>query len=291
MKQQYLIKSFNPPTQFTIDQANAIIEEMQAKGYNLTLRQLYYQFVARGLISNTMQSYKRLGKIVSNGRLAGLIDWTAIVDRTRNIKHNSHWTGPGQILMGAAAGYRRDVWQDQPFAIEVWIEKEALIGVIERPCADLDITFFACRGYVSLSELRQAGERAKNRPNPTVIIHLGDHDPSGMDMTRNNQESLTLFAEQMAGVTVSRIALNMDQVDEHNPPPNPAKLSDSRAQDYIARFGNDSWELDALEPELIDQLIRDEVAKYLDQDLMDQAKQRQETERQELYKLADNYQE
>ena len=151
-----------------------------ADGYTLTLRQLYYQFVARGLFANKQLNYDRLGRIVSDARLAGHIDWDAIVDRTRNLKSNSHWGSIGQILSGCAAQYREDVWADQPYRIEVWIEKEALIGVIERPCRELDIPFFACRGYVFQSEQREAGMRAlrnyEQHDQTTIILHHGHRD-------------------------------------------------------------------------------------------------------------------
>ncbi len=293
MKQRYISKSFNAASLAMIDQANKIIEEYQAAGFDLTLRQLYYQFVARGLIPNTQRSYKRLGKIISNARLAGLTDWNAIVDRTRNLKGNSHWSSVGNIIRSCAYGYRLDVWADQPIQVEVWIEKEALIGVIEKPCMELDIPFFACRGYVSQSELRSAGVRAKDRmllnDQETVIIHLGDHDPSGVDMTRDNDDRMRLFSEDYGVTEVVRIALNWDQIEEYTPPPNPAKTTDSRARDYIAKYGEDSWELDALEPQVIDQLIRDEVALHIDQELMNESIARQEADRAILYELAEKY--
>jgi len=289
MKQCYEVRQFRPDTLALIDQANAIISEYQADGFLLTLRQIYYQFVARGLIPNTERSYKRLGKTISNARMAGLIDWEAIVDRTRNLRANSHWRGVGAILDSAADSYRRDLWEGQQTVVEVWIEKEALIGVIERPCGELDMPFFACRGYVSQSEQWRAGERALERwhssAQETVILHLGDHDPSGVDMTRDNQDRLNIFAG-LDAVTVRRIALNWDQIEEHQPPPNPTKVTDTRAASYIQKYGHSSWELDALEPRLINRLILDTVAEYIDSEIMDVVREQQEAERQQLQALA-----
>ncbi len=292
MKFAYITKNFSPSTLGVIDQANVIIDELMADGYTLTLRQLYYQFVARDLFANKQTNYDRLGRIVSDGRLAGLIDWDAIVDRTRNLESNSHWDSVADILRSCAYGYRRDVWADQPNRVEVWIEKQALIGIIEKPCVELDVPFFACRGYVSQSEQREAGIRAfqrhQNRDQHTVILHLGDHDPSGMDMTRDNSDRLTMFSSWDA-VTVKRIALNMDQVDEYSPPPNPTKLTDSRAPQYIQKYGYDSWELDALSPKVLDALIRSHVDEYVDHDLMEAAIEEQEAERQIIVELADQH--
>jgi len=297
MKHAYITKNFGASTLATIDQANVIIDELMADGYNLTLRQLYYQFVSRDLFENHQRNYDRLGRIVSDGRLAGLIDWDAIVDRTRNIERNPHWDSVGSILRGAAQGYRRDVWEQQPYRIEVWIEKQALTGIISKPCEELDVPYFACRGYVSQSEQREAGMRAlrnwERHDQQTIILHLGDHDPSGMDMTRDNDDRLEMFTREDDGFnslcSVRRIALNADQIAKYSPPPNPTKLSDSRAPAYCAEYGLDSWELDALSPRVLDKLIRDHINALMNDELMEEAIEQQETERQVIYRLADEH--
>lgn len=258
----YITKRFARSTEAIIDQANGIIAEYQEAGYSLTLRQLYYQFVARDLIPNTMQSYNRLGSIINDARLAGKIDWLSIEDRTRRMESTSHWNKPSEILRGAAQQFRIDKWSDQDHYVEVWVEKEALAGIIERCCTELDLGYLACRGYVSQSEMWGAGGRfnkAVAQDRTPIVLHLGDHDPSGIDMTRDIQDRLDIFTG--GDVIVTRIALNMDQVREYNPPPNPAKVTDSRFASYQAQFGDESWELDALPPDVIHQLITDEVMK------------------------------
>ena len=138
-KVQYIEKRFAQKTLDIIDDANAIIEDYAADGMKLTLRQLYYQFVAKDLIENSQRSYKRLGNIINNARLAGLIDWKAIEDRTRNLKKNTHWNDPGQIIRATAHSFQMDHWVGQEFHVEVWIEKEALEGVIASICTDLTV--------------------------------------------------------------------------------------------------------------------------------------------------------
>lgn len=261
----YVEKRFKAKSLAMIDQANSIITEYQEQGYQLTLRQLYYQFVSRDLIPNSDKSYDNLGALISDGRLAGLIDWNAIEDRTRNLKELSHWETPQQIVEACANQFRVDRWENQPYRIECWVEKEALAGVVERSCVGLDVPFFSCRGYVSQSEMWVAGQRFKrhirNGQIPKVL-HLGDHDPSGIDMTRDITERLAMFSGQR--VDVIRIALNWDQVKQYNPPPNPAKVSDSRFIAYQQEFGDESWELDALEPKVIDALIQKHVKTFRD---------------------------
>ena len=260
---EYVTKRFSKLSLSMITKANEIIESYAKQGYDLTLRQLYYQFVARDLIANQQKEYKNLGSVVNDGRLAGLIDWNSIVDRTRNVRSNSHWDQPREIVESAAEQYKVDRWQNQAHRIEVWIEKDALVGVIAGVCDGLDVAYFSCRGYTSQSEMWRAAQRLRSyerADQQPIIIHLGDHDPSGIDMTRDIQDRLNLFK---SNVEVHRIALNMDQVDEHKPPPNPAKVTDSRAGGYIREYGRESWELDALDPATLEKLITEKIAGYL----------------------------
>lgn len=284
---RYISKNFRASTLAVIDQANAIINEYAAQGFDLTLRQLYYQFVARDLLPNRQKSYDRLGAIVSDARLAGLIDWSAIEDRTRFVRELSHWESPGAIIEACADQYRRDKWADQDYRPEVWIEKDALVGVIEGVCNELDVPFFSCRGYVSQSEMWRAAQRLigyQREGKAPFIIHLGDHDPSGLDMSRDIVDRLNVFG---AGHDFSRIALNMDQVEEHDPPPNPAKITDSRAGGYIAEFGPESWELDALDPATLAGLIRETVESVREEDAWEATLAQEEIERDRLHDAVD----
>jgi hypothetical protein len=249
---------------WTIVQALKILEEYEAKGFQLTLRQLYYQFVARDLIANSDKEYKRLGGIVSEGRMGGLIDWDHLVDRGRNFLQRPHWSSPASIVKACAEQYSEDRWDLSDYRIEVWVEKQALEDIIARACRPYDVGYIACKGYMSQSEMWSAAQRLAEyevRGQKTVILHLGDHDPSGIDMTRDIQDRLRTFR---SNAQVQRIALNMDQIDQYGPPPNPAKVTDSRAADYIEKFGHESWELDALEPEVITDLIQTEIKEHID---------------------------
>jgi hypothetical protein len=285
----YVPKAFRADTQTRIGQANKIIAEYQAQGFKLTLRQLYYQFVSRDLISNTVQSYKSIGDVVNDGRLAGLIDWDAIEDRTRNLRSSPHWSSPRSIVRACADQFAVDLWDGQESYVECWIEKDALVGVIEGICTELDVPYFACRGYTSQSEMWGAAQRLMEREKAgkkTFIIHLGDHDPSGIDMTRDIQDRLELFGST---AVIHRIALNFDQVENYSPPPNPAKTTDSRYESYRALHGEESWELDALEPRTIVDLIRDEIEVQIDQDAWKEALSRQQTGRNQLGKVSQRW--
>lgn len=264
-KISYIDKNFSAQSLAMIERCNGVIADYQSQGFSLTLRQLYYQMVSRNIIENTERSYKRLGDLVSNARLAGLIDWHAIEDRGRNLRENSHWVTPASIISSARESYALDKWKNQEYRPEVWVEKQALEGVVARACEDLDVPHFACKGYNSQSEQWSAAMRLKRYlagGQTPIIFHLGDHDPSGIDMTRDNRDRLEMF---MGGVEVERLALNMDQVNQYQPPPNPAKESDSRFANYIELYGDESWELDALEPQVLVDLIQGAILSIRDE--------------------------
>lgn len=289
MKIAYIERRFAEATLATISAANRIIAEYAAQGFTLTLRQLYYQFVARDLIANRTTEYKRLGSVVNDGRLAGLIDWNAIEDRTRNLQDLSHWAGPSSIVDACSSQFRVDKWEGQPNRVEVWIEKEALAGVFARVCQELDVPYFSCRGYVSQSELHVGALRLKAQAGDgqkTIILHFGDHDPSGIDMTRDIADRMRLFG---CDVEVRRLALNMPQVEQYGPPPNPAKETDSRFNGYRAAFGESSWELDALEPAVLAGLVSSQVTDLLADREWKSASRREDDGRRLLSRIANNW--
>lgn len=287
-----------------------ICAEYARQGFDLTLRQLYYQFVSRDLLPNTQQSYNRLGAVVSDARMAGMLDWSYLVDRTRGISGGSgSWDDPVEYMTAAADGYWIDLWQGQPVHIEVWVEKEALAGVVARAVRPFEAVHLSCRGYLSMSEAYVAGQRFTQhiaQGQRVLVLHLGDHDPSGLDMTRDNRDRLTRFiTTNLAGrmpdddddmnnllyeygsdyepaFTLRRIALNRDQIARYNPPPNPAKMTDSRIGDYIALHGRQSWELDALPPQALMTLIREELTAAMDMSAFEARQAEQQTIRERM---------
>lgn len=289
-KVKYIDKNFRSSSLDLINKINKVIEDYGQQGYCLTLRQVYYQMVARDIIPNNERSYKNLGALINDARLAGLIDWHAIEDRTRNLQGRSHWTDPGHIIASAAYSYHLDYWKNQENYVEVWIEKDALVGVIGKICDELDVNYFSCRGYVSQSEMWSAAQRLsymKDQGKNIILLHLGDHDPSGIDMSRDIKDRQILF--ENFDFDFKRLALNMEQIEEFSPPPNPTKLSDSRATGYIEKYGYECWELDALEPKVINRLIEKNVLKYRDERLFKEVKQREDEEFSSLREVAEHF--
>lgn len=330
MRIRYINKKFQPATQRLIDQANAICGEYAQSDLSLTLRQLYYQFVARGLIPNEQASYNRLGAVISDARMAGEFDWDYIIDRTRNLQSSPTWASPASLLKAAGEQYRRDLWAPQKRRVEVWIEKDAAIGVIESVCGLNGVPYFSCRGYTSSSEMWSAAARIGGylrNGEQTLILHIGDHDPSGLDMTRDIEDRLRTFihqdwANEFMGAgshsrgsikasmrdrmraqggkiqdgqepwQVRRIALTIEQIELYNPPPNPAKTTDARFRKYQEETGLDeSWELDALDPFVMETLIQDHIDGFRDDAALAIAERQQEVERQVLLNISNNWEE
>ena len=224
--------------------------------------------------------------MVRDGRLAGLIDWDGIEDRIANLQSPSRWDSPEEIIRAAAEDYHIDMWANQPYRPEVWIEKEALVRMIERPCVDLDVPFLCCRRYNSTSEMWRAAMRlrtATGHSQSAVILYLGDHDPSSLDMSRDLGGRLAMFAG--AKVDVRRLALNLDQIQQYNPPPNPVRIKEGRHAAYAEQFGPDCWELDALEPQVIIGLVQEAIGELRDDALWRSALEREAAERQQLHDM------
>lgn len=284
-----------------ISQANEILEHFTEKGYTLTLRQLYYQLVSRDLIPNTTKSYNILGTAISTGRERGLVDWDHLTDRLREIVEWQMYADVPSAMDEMKKHFRLDKWSTQTYRPEVWVEKDALSDIVRRACWRLQVPYLVCRGYGSASALWQAGRRMiehrKNGQTP-IIFHLGDHDPSGLQMTEDNHTRVNLFGSPVdaeekpyrARCEVIRLALNMDQIRQYDPPPNPAKETDSRWQSYYDTTGlTESWELDALEPSVIEQIIEDAVLEKRDHDAWEKITKQENEARQLLADCSNNW--
>lgn len=309
MKREYISWNPKPATMEMVAIAEAVIDDLRAQGFTLTLRQLYYQIVSRDLFPadrrwswtgskwirdpegtiNAQPNYKWLGELMSRGRLAGLIDWWSMEDRGRQLTAWVGHTGPEDAIQEARDRFNLEKWERQPHYCEVWIEKDALSGVFSRICSELEVPFFACKGYTSLSAMWRASQRLIRKAQAgkeVTIFHFGDHDPSGIDMTRDIIDRLYDFHSSLE---VRRIALNMDQVEEFDPPPNPAKMSDSRAEAYVDEYGYESWELDALDPSTLSDLVREQVDQLRDEDLWAEAVAEETEAKRTLQLITENY--
>jgi hypothetical protein len=279
MKEAFINYKPQAKTRVLIRQADEILNEYAAQGFVLTVRQLYYQFVARDLIENKQASYDKLGGIVGNARESGRLDWAYIEDRGRNLEQVTTWGSPAEIVQACVKQYKRDKWDSQPRRVEIWVEKDALLGVIERAVQGIDVPYMSCRGYPSISMLYEASRRLGD----ALILHLGDHDPSGIDATRAITEKLALYG---SASEVRRIALTWEQVQKYSPPPNFAKEEDTRFNSYRHKYGTECWELDALEPQVIVDVIQDEVNTLIDHVEWDSTLEQETDEQKALREVA-----
>lgn len=303
MRELFVPKTFGAEAVSMISTINSILKKYQQQGYDLSLRQLYYQLVAGAVIENTERSYKNIGNLVSDARLAGMIDWDMIKDRGREMIKPPAWDSPSDIIDACANQFRVSRWENQDCYVEVMVEKQALEGVLMPVCDELDVPFTANKGYSSSSAMYEASKRfiraIENGKKPH-ILYLGDHDPSGIDMTRDVCSRIDLFVKtsmereeirenELDAVPIKRLALNMDQVKKLNPPENPAKVTDSRAKGYISKFGHSSWELDAIEPAALAKLVRDAVMGLVEPAAWAESAARIKDGRNVIAKMAEDY--
>jgi hypothetical protein len=322
-KEKFRSINFRPDSLAKIEQMDTIIDEYQQQGLRLTARQLYYQFVSRDLIPNKDTEYKKLTALLTDARYAGMLDWSAIEDRGREPSTPSEFENLKELTEAALRSYRLPRWKGQDTYVELWVEKQALAGVLAPIAREFHATLMVNKGYSSASAMKESAERIKTattldqdllddiskriqdatddygkgsdeheealrytRENirdavrSAVVLYLGDHDPSGEDMVRDIKVRLDEFG--VIDLTVEKVGLTITQVKQYNPPPNPAKITDPRAADYIAKFGNSSWEVDALPPNVLTRLIRAAFARHIDKGLMDEVKAREEKDKTRL---------
>jgi len=270
-----------------VETARSIAVEYRRQGLELTLRQLYYQFVARGLCPSGQKEYHKIGAALSEARYQGRfpVDW--LEDRGRNF-HPGDFQNDNTDLEAAldnAASeignlrfwVNRSKWWGQKTYVTVLFEKEALSGVFGPVCEREGIGYLACKGYPSVSSIHSwllsADRAVELGAERAVILYSGDHDPDGFGIPKALEEGIERLRQLKTynpdyPIEVRRIALNMDQIKRFDPPPFDAKESSPRLQRYVEEQGTrDAWELDALEPTVMRDLIREEVRSYFDPDV------------------------
>ena len=276
-------KNLRNSTRILLNDITRILDDYKNQGYKLTLRQLYYQLVSSDILENKVQNYAKLSRILTDVKLCGFVDWEIIEDRIRIPQRPSQWDSINELISAALSQYRKDRHYSQENYVEVWVEKDALSGILQPITEKYHLNLMVNRGYSSITAMWNASQRMQQAINENKnchIIYLGDHDPSGLDMIRDIKDRLETF--QINNLTVNQIALTSKQIKKYNPPPNPAKENDPRAKWYIEEFGNVSWELDALKPQVLTALLESEIKKLLDLDLYNDIIQEESQEKEQL---------
>jgi len=268
---------------------NSIIEEYTEDNLTLTLRQLFYQLVTREIIPNTGKEYKKLSPLLTKGRMAGIVDWEAIEDRLR-VPYLPYWVHDmADALKDTARQHRLDRQKGQKNYLELWIEKDALSGFLKPITSHYHIQLMVNRGFSSTTAMHDAYERISEQESlgqEAIILYLGDHDPSGLYMIQDIKNRLNEFG---VDPEIKAIGLTMEQVKKYNPPPNTAKEKDPRAKKYIHEFGHVSWEVDALNPKILNALVKKNIESRIDMELFEKQLAQEEQDKERLRKIADEF--
>jgi len=294
MLEAFRSKVFRSTTQKTLGQATEIIAEYQEMDIGITLRQLYYRLVAKNLIKNKRNNYKRLSEILTDARYCGIVDWDAIVDRVRIPYRHSQFKDIHELVDAAKNAYRLDRWADQRYYVELATEKDAIASLLQPIVDKYHIYLNVNRGYNSCTAMYDMGKRFlyhRNRGKLPVLLYLGDHDPSGLDMVRDIDTRLKEFG---SAVDVRAIALTLDQVSKYNLPPNYAKLNDSRSGwdkktktirpgSYLDLYGWESWEVDAIPPDELVKMVESAIEECItDPDAIESIKEQEKRDIERL---------
>jgi hypothetical protein len=261
-------------TQRIIDQAVEILTDFNP----MTVRQVYYQLVSRQVVENNRSRYQAVSDALVDARLEGIIPWDWIEDRLRRPRQIAMWTDISDFLSSMIWRYNKDIWQEQPQQVEVWCEKDALSGIFSDVIADYGVILNVGRGYDGWSSIHNAAERYGSGENVTVL-YFGDFDPSGEDMFRSLQERLGRLGSKP---TMYKVALSQDDVQRYQLPPNFTKTTDTRRAGFVALYGDQAVELDALPATVLRGRIVEEIERHMD---LDALKRIQEQEKQERSKL------
>jgi len=259
-------------TKTLLSQIRKITTDYTNQGITMTLRQLYYQLVARDIIPNADEIYKRIGTLVTDAKYNGLLDWSALEDRGRPQSMSADWDNVRDLVDSAISSYRLPRWKDQEKYVELFTEKDALSSVLKPICRKYHIRLVVNKGYTSSSVMYELGKRITRKlkeGKQVRLLYLGDHDASGLDMLRDITDRLTEMLEKgsqfiFPAFKIIPVALTGAQIKQYNPPPNPAKITDPRAKWYIKQHGESSWEVDALKPEIMIEIVETAVQKEID---------------------------
>ena len=228
----------------------------------MTVRQVFYRLVANGIIDKTESEYKNsVVRLLANMRRSRIIPFNWIADSTRWMRKPQTYPSVEEALRQTAVIYRRSLWDHNPHYVEIWLEKEALAGVLYEETEAWDVPLMVTRGYPSLTYLYEAAEVINGYDRATYLYYFGDHDPSGVDITRVVEREIQGFAPDTE-IRFHRVAVIPQQIKDWDLPTRPTKQTDSRSK----RFSGESVEVDAIPPKILRELVRQAIVRHLDLD-------------------------
>lgn len=258
------------------------IYELTASEHPMTVRQVFYRLVSLRVIDKTEGEYQRtVVRLLSQMRREKRLPFAWIADATRWMHKWRSFGSAEEALRNTAWAYRRELWANQPVYLEIWLEKEALAGVIMEETAPYDVPLMVARGYPSLTFLQSTAENLASLSKPAVIYHLGDWDPSGVDIARKIEHDLREFAPD-AEIHFTRAAVTPEQIQRWNLPTRPTKRTDTRARGWTG----DSVDLDAIPPPELRAMVRELIEMNIDAKALEITRIVEQEERQLLSALA-----
>jgi hypothetical protein len=257
-----------------LDALAAIVAEINP----CSVRQVFYQAVVRGVVGKTEAEYDKVPRALVRLRRAGQIPYGWIADGTRWRIKPTTFSSLEQALERAAHLYRRALWDEADVYMELWLEKDALSGVVHPVTDEFDIGLHVARGFSSLSFLSESADDIAEIGKPAFIYHLGDHDPSGRNAGEAIERTLRELAPD-AEIHFERLAVTTEQIADLNLPLRPTKRSDSRAARFEAEFGQGSVELDAIHPDTLRAIVREAIERHVDFDRLKVLQVAEESER------------
>ncbi|HEV2881080.1 MAG TPA: hypothetical protein VGX24_07360 [Pyrinomonadaceae bacterium] len=250
----------------------------------MTVRQVFYRLVSSGVIGKTEGEYKStVVRLLGDMRRNGEIEFNWIADNTRWMRKPRTYSSLESMLKRTAEAYRRSVWDNQECYVEIWLEKDALAGVLFEETGAWDVPLMVTRGYPSISFLHGAAEMIAAQDKPTYLYYFGDYDPSGLDIPRKVESDLREFAPD-ADIEFERVAVTREQISSMKLPTRPTKRTDSRAKGFIG----ESVEVDAIPPKVLRQIVSQCITQHIDNDAYDVMLKAEESERTTLMSLIGN---
>jgi hypothetical protein len=246
----------------------------------MTVRQVFYQATVRGLVEKAESGYAKVQVDLTVMRRAGELPYGWLADNTRWQRRPRTFASVEDALRDTAAFYRKSLWTNADSYVEIWLEKDALSGVIYPVTSMYDVPLMVARGYASLSFLYSAAEYINTLDVPTYIYHLGDFDPSGVNAGEKIEETLNELAPD-ATIIFERLAVTRRQIQNWNLPTRPTKKSDTRSKG----FGAISVELDAIDPNQLRTIVQDAIERHLPADQFEVLKAAEESEREIIGRL------
>ena len=266
-----------------LDQVLKIIDSYD---FSLTLRQIYYQLVAKQIIPNKQEYYKKLSRVCVAGRDEGILPEEAFADRLRAVDKPGAWLDLNSFMETVKRSYNKDKWDNQPKYLEIWTEKDALRSVLTEITYQYDVSLMVARGQLSRTAIYEASERYKAKADrECYLYYCGDFDPSGLSIYDSIKNRIGNFG---VSINYERIALTEEQIKKYRLPSDPGKQSDPNYNKFVALYSDDKVvELDSLPPDILRDIIRECITKNIDPGLLAQVQKKERDEGIRLNKFID----